>query len=50
MFQQSADPLAAIPDRAFGGAQQLSDAGVRVPVGGQVDDALFSLERVLEAR
>ena len=43
VFQQAADPLAAIADRAFGaggrtGRHQLGNAGVGVALGGQADD------------
>jgi DNA-binding NarL/FixJ family response regulator len=38
VFQQAADPLPAVADRAFGGAQQFGDAGVGVAVGGQAQE------------
>jgi hypothetical protein len=39
--------LAAIPDRAFGGAYQLGDAGVGVAIRGQANDSLVGLDGVL---
>ena len=45
-FEQPVDPLAAIPDRAFGGDHQLGDARVGMAVGSQPDDALVGLDRV----
>ena len=46
VFQQAANPLPTISDRAFSGAHQLGDAGVGVAVGGQADDKFVGLYRV----
>lgn len=45
-FQQPADALPAVADRALSGAENLGDAGVRMAPGGQADDPFVGLEGV----
>jgi hypothetical protein len=49
VLRQGADPLTAVPDRAFGGTNELGDAGVGVTVGSQTDNLRLGLQCVLEA-